>query len=511
MTTSSRVDPEVLFTWLHVSDIHVGHGAANTHWDQKLVLQALRADLTRPTATGVAKPDLVFITGDVAFSGDEKKPGQVGNEYRDAGAWVDSVVATLGLQLQDVYIVPGNHDVQRPQDADKNRHRLVDSIRNGASIDDALEDTADAALLAARFKNFSDFANKYGNATPDTFWVRSRITKVGGISIRIAGLNSALVARDDSDLGKLQVGIKQVGMSVLEPKADEVIVILSHHPLADGWLRDQDEVATWVRSHAHVHLSGHVHEANSENLRAGALDHFVRVVAGAAHGDATAPVVNHGYNIASLVRYAEGRLSLRIWPRRWSAKNKRFVVDVDNVPEPHFFAEHPITLTALPTTARPARASSPSAKSVIWPDELDPQTIPLDDLVAAIEKVTGTKVEVVISRPTKTSIWIKVIRVPLEQLKRTMLSIACLVAGNTQADFIDVGMANTTELRNGTGDTEFLFLRFRFPADKVQSIARSKEVPPDFWSSVVFVLLNEDNTPFARETLVPFAEWEASL
>ncbi|MGG7377363.1 hypothetical protein ACQ7B2_00695, partial [Escherichia coli] len=75
-----------------------------------------------------------------------------------------------------------------------------------------------------------------------------------------------------------------------------------------------------------VHLSGHVHEPNSEQILSGAGGHFVRVAAGAAHRDRPSPgsPPEHGYNVAAVVRGDGGSLRLRVWPRRWSNKNKEF-------------------------------------------------------------------------------------------------------------------------------------------------------------------------------------------
>jgi hypothetical protein len=94
-----------------------------------------------------------------------------------------------------------------------------------------------------------------------------------------------------------------------------------------------------------VHLSGHVHEAESEQARSGAGGDFVRVVAGAAHGErepAGTPA-RHGYNVAAVVQVG-GRLALRVWPRRWSERRKGFIVDGENVAEGHPWAEHGLRL-----------------------------------------------------------------------------------------------------------------------------------------------------------------------
>ena len=54
-------------------------------------------------------------------------------------------------------------------------------------------------------------------------------------------------------------------------------MVLSHHPFRGGWLADQKDADGWVRSRAQLHLSGHVHEADSEQARSGDGRQLLRV------------------------------------------------------------------------------------------------------------------------------------------------------------------------------------------------------------------------------------------
>ena len=110
-------------------------------------------------------------------------------------------------------------------------------------------------------------------------------------------------------------------------------------PNIEGWLSDQTQTARWVKKHGHVHLSGHVHEADSEDARSGAGGAFLRVVAGAGHSDPKEPAA-HGYNVASIVVNENGRLAVRVRPRMWSDKNRDFRADVHNLPRGENWAEH---------------------------------------------------------------------------------------------------------------------------------------------------------------------------
>lgn len=342
-----------LFSWIHISDLHFGHGDAGHSSDQVLVTTDLRRDVATVLRQGASAPGAILVTGDIAFSGDTRlRPGdQPSQEYSDAQRFLLSLGHAVGLDASRIFVVPGNHDVQRAADKVRNIKRLRDELREGReSIDVALAHHEDRALLTQRQANYLAFAAAFAPACLDLgsvaspeqrlwWWRREQVST--GLKLRLVGLNTALLAADEHDHGRLALGKTPLAEVLTAPPAepDELVVILSHHPFRGGWLRDDKEIDAWVRSHAHLHLFGHVHEADSEEARSGAGGAFVRVAAGAAHNEQGAPEA-HGYNIAAVIRTANGDLRLRLWPRRWSTKNKAFRPDTDNLPDGQIFAEH---------------------------------------------------------------------------------------------------------------------------------------------------------------------------
>src|SRR5262245_51844881 len=109
MSAAREENIEVLFTWLHLSDIHFGQGPISRRWDQQLVLRALQEDLLRLEERQIPNPDAVFITGDIAFSGSK-------SEYEGAARWIEELIAEIKVSPLEVLTVPGNHDVQRDVD-----------------------------------------------------------------------------------------------------------------------------------------------------------------------------------------------------------------------------------------------------------------------------------------------------------------------------------------------------------------------------------------------------------
>lgn len=348
---------DLLFSWIHISDLHFGHGDAAHSSDQALVTTDLHRDVASVLWQGAPAPKAILVTGDIAFSGDTRlrSGDQPSQEYANAQRFLLTLGQTVYLDAKNIFVVPGNHDVQRSADKIPNSRRLRDNLREGKeSVDEALAHSDDRSLLTKRQANYLAFAAGFapaclsasGAAPPEKrlWWFHQEQTS-GGLKIRLVGLNTALLAADDQDRGKLALGKTPLAevLTMPPPERDELVVVLSHHPFRGGWLRDEKETDAWIRSHAHLHLSGHIHEAESEDARTGAGGAFVRVAAGAAHGEQSAPEA-HAYNIAAVIRTPNGELRLRLWPRRWSAKLKAFRPDTDNFPEGQQFAEHTLRL-----------------------------------------------------------------------------------------------------------------------------------------------------------------------
>lgn len=355
-----------LISWLHLSDIHFGHGSAAHGWDQQLVLSCLQADLAQVRAQGVPSPELILVTGDIAFSGATRvRDGQAeSTEYQEASQWLQGLGQDLGITPANIFVVPGNHDVQRSADGDPAVARLVEDLREGRlELDAAWNQPGARPLLTRRQAHYLAWAAGFGPAhagpslPPEErlLWTH-RMEVPKGLRLRLVGLNTALLSANDKDHGRLRLGKAQLAHALrpaIEP--NELVVVLSHHPIRGGWLADERNVDAWIRNHAHLHLSGHVHEADSEQARSGAGGLFVRVVAGSAHGEQMPEGIpsGHGYNLAAVFRSDDGQLVLRVWPRRWSDKNKRFIEDSDNVPAGQAYSEHPLRLVAPTTPQRP--------------------------------------------------------------------------------------------------------------------------------------------------------------
>ncbi len=360
---------DTLFRWIHLSDIHTGHGDKAYGWDQRLVLAEIVRDIARQRKAQPDPPiDAVLVTGDIANTG----AGRNATEYDDAAAWLRHVGEAAGVTAAQIFLVPGNHDVNRGVDKDDAVKQLVTDLRDGKkSLDDALDDPGQRAMLARRMEHYLAFASAFApaGAVERLHWTHRFVAR-SGLAVRLVGLNTTLLAAGDDDQGKLRVGMKQLGQAFANMQDNELTLALGHHPLSGGWLADQAAIEPWLKRHVHALLTGHVHAADAEESRSGAGTTFLRVVAGSAHSDKMPAGIpaGHGYSLGAIVRGDDGRAHVRITPRKWSEKNAGFRPDVDNVPENQTYSDHALALPlSFPAAGAPRtlRAAEPTAVRVI--------------------------------------------------------------------------------------------------------------------------------------------------
>lgn len=372
------------FSFLHLSDIHFRHGDAEHQADQRLVLTRLEEDIASHRDLGIPPPQTILVTGDIAFSGNVRDP----NEYAEAKQFLDRVREKLSIPAREVYLVPGNHDVQRTGKTERATLRLLDGLRTGREpLDEALADDSDQKRLEQRFANYTRFAAEYAPACARLSWTHPLVTSTG-LRVRLCGLPTALLANDDQDLGKLQVGKRQLE-GILSPARDpeELIIVLGHHPLEDGWLRDEVEVANWLRSSSNIYACGHIHAAFSASQRyPGQAHQWVRLWAGAVHGERhpEQPPETHSYQFAAVFTDESGRVHLRVWPRRFSDRGKRFVADREGTEENQDYAEHLLYAPQRAVSLGPTAPQGLSHAVAQYRDYVANQIVLFGDLTSAL-------------------------------------------------------------------------------------------------------------------------------
>jgi predicted MPP superfamily phosphohydrolase len=139
-------------TWLHLSDLHFGHGGARDRIDQETICTAILAD-AEVMRGELGPPDWIFVTGDIAFKGAPE-------EYRKASAWLEQLAQKVGINHERILLVPGNHDVDRALVTGKPSARILhEHLRtHPEALDDFFSDPAAIEALWSKLAAYADFA-----------------------------------------------------------------------------------------------------------------------------------------------------------------------------------------------------------------------------------------------------------------------------------------------------------------------------------------------------------------
>ena len=266
-------------TWLHVSDLHFGHGDAHYRFDQQGVTGAILRD-AEARAKLLGPPDFIFVTGDIAFSGQKE-------QYAQAKDWLTKLLAKVGGSPR-LFVVPGNHDVDRKQAAKLAAAALHKELRGDPKkLDELLQDASQMQALWPKLGAYAEFAKDLGTPalTAETpFYSQEVDCQLGG-KVVVVGLNTALLCLDDQDGPKtLGLGRGQILKAIEQQPTDALLLVLQHHP--PEWLSDGNDLAAHLQLRPQIQFSGHVHQQQGVvhmPLLGGTRLQFV---AGAGHMDA---------------------------------------------------------------------------------------------------------------------------------------------------------------------------------------------------------------------------------
>ncbi|MFL5344094.1 MAG: metallophosphoesterase [Hyalangium sp.] len=313
-----------VFTWLHVSDLHFGGGAASHRHNREEVLKAMLEDV-RSHKPWI--PDRIFVTGDIAWKADPQ-------EYREARSWLNQLAAVAGVDASALRLVPGNHDVDRGLTKGLSVRRHHGALRDEkasqaverekrpvALLDESLKDSAIRSELRKKLEAYVSFVKEIAARHPDNGagepldWAEAVEPAAGRPGrLWLVGLCSVWVSDDGDGERKLFLGEEQL-RALKDVGPQDVLLVLTHHP--PGWLHGDCETLLLrrmaERAH-HLHLCGHVHSAEALALRGfGRTRESFRFVAGAGHGDAEG---EHAYAWGAL-RWNEAK---RHWELGWAPR-----------------------------------------------------------------------------------------------------------------------------------------------------------------------------------------------
>ena len=241
---------------LHVSDIHFRDPLCQTEQDPELYFRDALVSHAAQQASQLGDVDAILVTGDVAFKG-------IQEEFEAAATWLERLADKVGCNKRRIYVVPGNHDVNRCQfDEDEDARNTVAVIAS-AGGNEAREKELTAQLeagddrLFTAVADFNQFAAKYDcQFYPGRLCWSTPLRIDHRTIVKLYGLNSTLVSgiAGTDHKGELFMGALQLNVS---RTPGTVNLVMAHHP--PEWMSDQDDIESRLLGAPNIVLFGHRH------------------------------------------------------------------------------------------------------------------------------------------------------------------------------------------------------------------------------------------------------------
>ena len=264
---------------LHISDLHERGPRESESFRRRRVLgEAWERNLDELLKDGPI--DLVCFTGDVADWG---KP----EEYGPSTEFIQALLERLSLPFERLFLVPGNHDIDRTQGKSawsklRGKKGLLFQVNPldlsrwmaGGKPPLGLEKVKREELLSRQGAYREWVSTKLGRKelvpsekSPHPFLGYCQTLRLPGqpFDTHVVGLDSAWLAGDDNDSGKLLLTTDQVGRLTTDARGERLSgfrLALVHHPLSD--LADRGDCHRRLADNVDLLLRGHLHEEEIE-------------------------------------------------------------------------------------------------------------------------------------------------------------------------------------------------------------------------------------------------------
>jgi len=347
---------------LHISDIHFRAPVCGTPGlDPDRPYRTRLLQDVREQTTSLGPVGAILVGGDIAFKGAPE-------EYAAALTWLGELANVCGCPLERIFVIPGNHDVDRSvirnnpsvRNAQQAIIRALPARREQELLEQFRDGDTGRALLAP-LAAYNDFAARFNCQVfpPEKLYWHQDLPLNSNVRLRIYGLTSPLLSGAGAPEGRedtresLYLSPLQ---TVLDPVAEVVNLVLCHHP--PDWFMDQDDVDDAIRGRAALHLFGHKHRQRIDRSNS-----YIRFSAGAVNPDRYEVGWQPAYNLIRL-DVEEGIdglwLVVEAHLRSWQSNPEMFRPIMDLREDPVFRHRLPIQHSVAPTS----RSSAPAAASI---------------------------------------------------------------------------------------------------------------------------------------------------
>ena len=312
---------------LHVSDIHFKDPLCHGEEDPELYFRSELVAHAGEQIGDLGDVDAILITGDIAFHG-------IASEYDAATKWLETLAKAVGCDKRRIYVIPGNHDVNRgifsSNGGARNAVRAIANAGNNFARESEMTQQLNlddsARNLFASIADYNIFAAKYDcQSYPgrlrwcQTLWIDSQT------ALNLYGLNSTLISGINGDdvKGSLFVGAMQMNIA---RASGTVNLVMVHHP--PEWMSDQDDLEMRLLGAPNIVLFGHKH---IQAIRRDANGPMM-FSAGSVNPDRHEKGWEPAYNLIELTSVPDnGRrvVEVSVYQFRWQSSPNGFVAKIN--------------------------------------------------------------------------------------------------------------------------------------------------------------------------------------
>lgn len=249
------------FTILHLSDLHIWSDIDSLSSVHKYLLEDIKEKITN------SRHIILVVTGDLFHKANFNQKTLILEFFQKLKVVLDN-------KIEDVFIVPGNHDKNTKISYLKYKNQYVLNHTNDISKEWKKEewDTYDSSFL--EFKDLKQEILKIFGIKKEiksTYGVI--LKKIDNINIAFILLNTAWSCEKESRKNALRIGEFQINELKKEYQDIEeninMTIVLAHHPVEFFTANDQELLKNEILSsdglNADIYICGHIHDTDVTN------------------------------------------------------------------------------------------------------------------------------------------------------------------------------------------------------------------------------------------------------
>jgi len=248
-------EKKTMFKWVHISDLHF-YSSDGTN------AKSMKDELPK-TLKEIQDVNALFITGDFRYAGSKI------TDVKEPVEYIKKLCESLNIKEEDVYCVPGNHDLDRSTERRYIVNGLVGVNGMGSGDYSPQNGTFGEGVLEVLTNGFSYFANiekgLYGECKIGDNKKVHKLVKNEHCNILM--LNTAITSASDNDRGSLLLGRDYLFEVLKEIDEEKPTIMLGHHGHSFFERGEVKAVQPLLsKKKIHLYLCGHEHNLVKESV-----------------------------------------------------------------------------------------------------------------------------------------------------------------------------------------------------------------------------------------------------